>query len=100
MELELLGTHLVTLRLSDTPLTSISIWRYQILEFRRESCFGEAVEEVFPGCPQIRNGMMFANDNPGLGIDINEKLRLSIRCLQDPGNFGPKRRREGGVVEN
>lgn len=62
--------------------------------------FGDAVEEVFPGCPKIRNGMMYANDVPGLGIDINEKLAAKYPFPSDPGNFGPKRRREGGVVEN
>jgi mannonate dehydratase len=62
--------------------------------------FGDAVEEVFPGCPQIRNGMMYANEKPGLGIDINEKLAAKYPLPGDPGNFGPKRRREGGVVEN
>lgn len=30
--------------------------------------------EVFPGMPEIRNGYMYANDKPGLGIDIDEKL--------------------------
>ena len=62
--------------------------------------FGEAVEEVFPGCPQIRNGMMYVSDRPGLGIDINEKLAARYPLPDDPGNFGPKRRREGGIVEN
>lgn len=62
--------------------------------------FGDAVEEVFPGCPSIRKGMMYANDSPGLGIDINEKLAAKYPLPPEPGNFGPKRRREGGVVEN
>ena len=62
--------------------------------------FGDAVEEVFPGCPKIRNGMMYANDSPGLGIDINEKLAAKYPLPSEPGNFGPKRRPEGGIVEN
>jgi mannonate dehydratase len=62
--------------------------------------FGDIVSEVFPGAPEIRDGMMYANDKPGLGIDINEKLAAKYPFPSDPGNFGPKRRREGGVVGN
>jgi len=62
--------------------------------------FGEVVEEVFPGCPQIRNGMMSVKDTPGLGIEINETLAARYPLPEDAGNFGPKRRREGGIVEN
>lgn len=30
--------------------------------------------EMFPGLPEIRDGYMYPNDKPGLGIDIDEKL--------------------------
>ncbi|MCC6703310.1 MAG: starvation-sensing protein RspA, partial [Thermomicrobiales bacterium] len=36
--------------------------------------FPENTQAVFPGCPEIRDGMMWSNDQPGLGIDIDEKL--------------------------
>ena len=58
----------------DTPQICISIWPCQTSAIQERIVFGDAVEEVFPGCPKIRNGMMYANDVPGLGIDINEKL--------------------------
>src|SRR5262249_13395113 len=61
--------------------------------------FGEVVEEVFPGSPTIRNGFMYVNEAPGLGIDINEKLAAKYPISGEPGNFGPKRRPEGGIVE-
>ncbi len=35
--------------------------------------FPERTQEVFPGCPEIRDGMMWSNEQPGLGIDIDEK---------------------------
>jgi mannonate dehydratase len=35
--------------------------------------FPERTREVFPGCPEIRDGMMWSNEQPGLGIDIDEK---------------------------
>lgn len=30
--------------------------------------------EMFPGCPEMRNGYLYANDKPGFGIDFNEEL--------------------------
>jgi mannonate dehydratase len=34
--------------------------------------FPERTREVFPGCPEIRDGAMWTNDLPGLGIDVDE----------------------------
>ena len=34
--------------------------------------FGEAACEVFPGCPVQRGGYLYPNDDPGLGIDVDE----------------------------
>jgi len=36
--------------------------------------FPELVYEMFPGLPEVRNGYMYPNEKPGLGIDINEGL--------------------------
>ncbi len=36
--------------------------------------FPEHVYEMFPGLPEVRNGYMYPNDKPGLGIDIDEDL--------------------------
>lgn len=30
--------------------------------------------EIFPGMPEVRNGYLYPNDKPGLGIEINEEL--------------------------
>ena len=30
--------------------------------------------DIFPGLPEVRNGYLYLNDQPGLGIDINEAL--------------------------
>lgn len=30
--------------------------------------------DIFPGLPEVRNGYLYPNDQPGLGIDIDEKL--------------------------
>jgi mannonate dehydratase len=36
--------------------------------------------EMFPGLPQVRNGYLYPNDLPGLGIDIDEKLAAKYPC--------------------
>ncbi|HZG68800.1 MAG TPA: enolase C-terminal domain-like protein [Herpetosiphonaceae bacterium] len=42
--------------------------------------FPDVVREVFPGCPEIRDGYMYPNDRPGLGIDIDEELAAKYPC--------------------
>ena len=49
----------------------ISTYNFGIQEY---SIFGENTKEVFPGCPEVKEGMMWPNSKPGLGIDIDEKL--------------------------
>ncbi len=36
--------------------------------------FNDLVYEMFPGLPEVRDGYMYPNDKPGLGIDIDEDL--------------------------
>jgi mannonate dehydratase len=36
--------------------------------------------EVFPGCPELRDGYVYASEKPGLGIDINEALAAKYPC--------------------
>ena len=48
----------------------LSVSNFGVQEFNG---FSEAEKDVFPGCPQVRDGYMYANDTPGLGIDINEE---------------------------
>lgn len=49
----------------------LAVQNFGIQEF---SGFPDPLPEVFPGCPELRNGFLYANDKPGLGIDIDEKL--------------------------
>jgi mannonate dehydratase len=42
--------------------------------------FSEKIQEVFPGCPQIKRGYAYLNDLPGLGIDIDEKKAAEYPC--------------------
>lgn len=36
--------------------------------------FGDALVDVFPGCLQVRDGCLYPSDEPGLGIDVDERL--------------------------
>ena len=42
--------------------------------------FNEQAYDIFPGLPEVRNGYMYPNDKPGLGIDIDEKLAAKFPC--------------------
>ena len=61
--------------------------------------FGDVCREVFPGTPEIRDGMMWANDKPGLGIDIDETLAARYPFPEHPlnGAWPPVRLRDGTV---
>ena len=43
--------------------------------------FGELIYEMFPGLPEVKNGYMYPNDKPGLGIDFDEKLAEKYSCV-------------------
>lgn len=61
----------------------LAIPNFGIQEF---SGFSPEEEEVFPGCPQVRNGYLYANDKPGFGIDIDEKKAAMYPCsYREPG---------------
>jgi mannonate dehydratase len=45
--------------------------------------FPELVYEMFPGTPVVRNGYLYPNDRPGLGIDIDEKLAAKYPCIDE-----------------
>jgi mannonate dehydratase len=64
--------------------------------------FQQNTREVFPGCPEVKNGYMYAQEAPGLGIDIDEKLAAKFPFPEGPPNFdyswGTTRRRDGTVI--
>jgi mannonate dehydratase len=45
--------------------------------------FPELVYEMFPGTPKVRDGYMYPNDKPGLGIDIDEALAAKYPCRDE-----------------
>jgi mannonate dehydratase len=64
--------------------------------------FTQAEQDVFPGCPTLKDGYYWANDKPGLGIDLDEKLAAKFPINDDPSfdmQWGNLRRRDGTVVK-
>ena len=45
--------------------------------------FTELVYAMFPGTPEVRNGYLYPNDRPGLGIDIDERLAAEYPCTDE-----------------
>jgi len=43
--------------------------------------FNEEEKEVFPGCPEIKNGYAYLNDKPGIGVDFDEKAAKKYPCV-------------------
>lgn len=49
--------------------------------------FSDRLREVFPGTPELRDGFLWANDGPGLGIDIDEKAAARYPIEATGGQF-------------
>ena len=65
------------------------------------SLFAAETREVFPGCPEVKDGYLHANDMPGLGIDIDEKLAARFPLPDEPAfdhRWGTTRRRDGTMI--
>jgi mannonate dehydratase len=60
--------------------------------------FNQATQDVFPGCPTLKNGCMVLNEAPGWGVDINEELARKFPLPENPGFWLPVRRRDGTAV--
>ena len=75
----------------------LSIWNFGIQE---ATIFNDAAREVFPGTPEVKNGMMWANDKPGLGVDLNEELAAKFPVSDDPPfdlDWGRLRGKDGTI---
>ena len=75
----------------------LATWNFGIQECPG---FSDALREVFPGTPEIRDGMMWGNEKPGLGIDIDEGLAAKYPIRDDPPfdlSWGRLRDRDGTI---
>jgi mannonate dehydratase len=71
------------------------------------SPFNDRVQEVFKGCPEMKDGYLYANESPGWGIEIDEKAAAKYpfgtgetgQRQQYNGGWGEVRRRDGTVIK-
>ena len=43
---------------------------------------GPLMREMFPGVPESRDGYLYLNDRPGIGVDIDEELAKKYPCRE------------------
>lgn len=56
-----------------------------------------ALLEVFPGLPKFKDGYVYANDKPGLGIDMNEEEAAKYPCENTVVTWTQTRRKDGAL---
>jgi mannonate dehydratase len=64
--------------------------------------FSQEEQDVFPGCPELKDGYYYASDRPGLGIELDEKLAERFPISDDPPfdmRWGNLRRRDGAITK-
>lgn len=62
--------------------------------------FNQAERDIFPGCPEIKDGSYWANDRPGWGLDFDERVAAKFPIVDDPPfdmSWGNVRRPDGSV---
>ena len=64
--------------------------------------FSQAEQDVFPGCPTLRDGYYWVNEQPGLGIQFDEKVAAQFPIRDDPPfsyGWGNLRRLDGSSTK-
>lgn len=57
-----------------------------------------ALLDVFPGLPEYRDGYVYPNDKPGLGVDIDEEEAKKYPCRNDVTTWTQTRNYDGSLV--
>ena len=71
------------------------------------SPFNDRLQEVFRGCPVMKNGYLYINEAPGWGIEVDEKLAAkypygsfeSSERKRLNGGWGEIRRSDGTIIK-
>ena len=65
------------------------------------SPFNERTQAIFHGCPEMRDGYLWASEKPGWGIEIDEKEAAKSPFKEDPlnGGWGEIRLPDGTVIK-
>ena len=67
------------------------------------SPFNERTQEIFRGCPEMKDGYLWVSEKPGWGIEIDEKAAAKSPFVSAPdnlnGGWGEIRKRDGTVIK-
>ena len=67
------------------------------------SAFNAQTQEIFHGCPEMKDGYLWVNEQPGWGIEIDEKAAAKLPFVSGPdnlnGGWGEIRKRDGTVIK-
>lgn len=70
------------------------------------SPFNERTQEVFHGCPEMKDGYLYANEAPGWGIEVDEKAAAKYPFGNEQGErkllnggWGEVRKRDGQIIK-
>ncbi len=80
----------------------LACYNFGIQEY---SPFNDRLQEVFKGCPVMKNGYLYANEAPGWGIEVDEKAAAKYpfgsgeRGGRYNGGWGEVRRRDGTIIK-
>lgn len=72
----------------------LALWNFGIQE---SIFFSDKERDVFPGSPTLKNGYMYVNEVPGIGVDINEKEAAKYPINNNAGRW-TLRRRDGSII--
>lgn len=73
----------------------LAVWNFGIQE---AVSFNDLTREVFPGTPTIKNGYLFVNEAPGLGVDIDEEKANKYALPHFDYNWTQVRKPDGTPV--
>lgn len=81
----------------------VACYNFGIQEY---SPFNARVQEVFKGCPVMKNGYLYPNEAPGWGIEVDEKAAATFPFGKETGirgqlngGWGELRRLDGTVIK-
>ncbi len=72
-----------------------AIWNFGIQE---AVSFSPELQEIFPGSPTMKDGYMYVNEAPGLGVEVNEKLAAKFPLPEKQLNGWTQVRKSDGTT--
>ena len=73
----------------------LAVWNFGIQEAPR---INDRLREVFPGSPTVKDGFIFVNEAPGLGVDVDEKAAAKYPLPKFDYNWTQVRQNDGTPI--